>query len=308
MQSLEVYTTILLYHGITATPSFGIENFSKKHLPVKEFEAQMEYLARNANVITLCEMVKILQGNYTIPQHTVSVTFDDSFRNIYKVALPVLRRYKIPATFFVSTGFVGTNKRFWVDLVEHYINKTSTDQLEVLFGGDVKQFEVKTNENKITAIVAIKSVLKKMKPVERDSFISALKCATKVTDNGDDVLNYLNLTWEDVCELDDPPFYVVGGHSDNHEILSNINVDNLKREICECKNKLQERLGHTIDQFAYPEGQSEHFNEKVISELKKEGITICPSAIHGVNYRGTDPFHLKRIMVGLMGEKFPFWE
>ena len=305
-QSLESYATILLYHGVTAVHSSGIENFSKKHLPVKEFEEQMEYLAQNANVITLCELVKLLQGNVKVPQHTVSVTFDDSFKNIRKIALPILKRYQIPATFFVATGFIGTSKRSWADLVEHFINKTALDYLEVPISGDIKKFELKTNKNKIMAIVEIKSMLKMMKPIERDSFVSSLECITQVVDKSNDVINYENLTWDDICELDAPPNYVVGGHTVNHKIMSYLSEDELNYEICECKNNLEAHLGHPIDQFAYPEGQPEHFNEKVISVLKKEGIRICPSAVHGVNYHGTNPFYLKRVMVGFMGIKFPF--
>ena len=204
-QSLESYATILLYHGVTAAHSSGIENFSKKHLPVKEFNVQMEYLAQNANVIALSELVELLQGNVKVSQRTVSVTFDDSFKNIRKIALPILKQYQIPAIFFVSTGFIGTSRMFWVDCVEHLINKTALDYLEIQISGDLRQFELKTSEDKITAVVAIKSLLQMMKSIERDSFISSLECITKVEDKGNDVVNYENLTWDDICELDTPP-------------------------------------------------------------------------------------------------------
>ena len=55
-----------------------------------------------------------------------------------------------------------------------------------------------------------------------------------------------------------------------------------------------------------PEGWTEHFNEYSISVLKKAGIKICPTAIRGFNDHKTDPFYLKRIMVGFRNILFPF--
>lgn len=80
----------------------------------------------------------------------------------------------------------------------------------------------------------------------------------------------------------------------------------LPSEVWGCKKDLEKHLGHGVDLFSYPEGQAEHFDQRVIRELKSAGITICPSAVHGVNGRGEDPFYLKRVMVGFMGERFPF--
>ena len=297
---------ILLYHGVTSSPSFGIENFSAKHLPVKEFDLQMGFLKQNTTILTLRTLLEHLKREVPLAPNSVAITFDDSYKNIHDVVLPILKRYRIPATFFISTGFVGTKKMFWVDQVEHMINMSCRESIELSLNSGLKRFSLRTPSEKISTIIEIKAAAKQMSPHERNRTLISLQDCTGVKDNGDAVANYTNLTWDDVCELDEPPFYEVGGHTVNHEIMSYLSEKQLRCEVRECKKTIEIHLGHTIDLFSYPEGQLDHFNESVILELKQAGITICPSAVPGINRQGTDSFYLRRNMVGFMGNEFPF--
>ena len=306
MQNRESSAIILLYHGVTNQSSTGIENFSKKHLPYDEFKTQIRYLKNNTNVLTLRELSERLQRKEALLPNSVTVTFDDSFRNIHDVALPVLKKYQVPATFFISTGFIGANRLFWVDMVEHFINKTRHDYIEIMIFGKMKGFSLATSSEKITAVIEIKKALKQMGPDKRNKILSSLQECTDVPDNSDPAPNYANLSWEDVRNLDTPPSYEVGSHTVNHEVLSTLEEELLHYEIEQSIKDLEGHLGHPIDLFSYPEGQSEHFNDHVIAIIKKARIKICPTAISGINYPGADPFHLKRMMVGFMGEEFPF--
>ena len=72
---------ILLYHGVTSSKSFGIENYSKKHINIKLFEKQMKFLKKNRTVVPLRKIRQI--------KNSVAITFDDTFKNVYTNALPV---------------------------------------------------------------------------------------------------------------------------------------------------------------------------------------------------------------------------
>ena len=114
---------ILLYHGVTESKSNGIENCSNKHIQSIEFEKQMKWIDENKNVVSM--------RNIKDEPNSVAVTFDDTFKNIHDVALPILKKYNIPATFFITTSFIDSEKIFWVDELEHMINFSIKNEIEL---------------------------------------------------------------------------------------------------------------------------------------------------------------------------------
>ena len=69
---------------------------------------------------------------------------------------------------------------------------------------------------------------------------------------------------------------------------------------------LEFNLNEKIVHFSYPEGQENHYNQRVIDKLKASKIVCSPSAIHGINDHENDLFNLYRIMPGFMGIPFPY--
>ena len=101
--------TVLLYHRVTDSVrdllTTGIE----------QFERQMALLRRHFQVISLAEIFS-LDAVPRTDRPLVCVTFDDGYLDNYLNAAPILRRHEIPAAFFVSTGIVGTQRRFPHDI------------------------------------------------------------------------------------------------------------------------------------------------------------------------------------------------
>ena len=69
---------ILLYHGVTDAASEGIENYSRKHISLEDFEAQISYVAKKLNSISLREMAEALAAGRELPAGTVAISFDDT--------------------------------------------------------------------------------------------------------------------------------------------------------------------------------------------------------------------------------------
>lgn len=93
---------VLLYHSIDDNDVFH-------SLSPKIFRKQMDYLKKNGyNVIKLAELERMLSEKTEIPRKTVVLTFDDGFLSHYNNALPILKEYGFPATFFVCTGLLGS--------------------------------------------------------------------------------------------------------------------------------------------------------------------------------------------------------
>ena len=303
---------ILLYHGVTSAQSQGIENFSGKHVLAKEFKKQMEYLSRNQNVVSLREGTRLLNQENSDDKDYVCVTFDDTYENMYTDAFPILKEAKVPATFFISTGYIDSQKMFWTDKLENIFNICEPGNYSIDNEKIKKEFILSEDnllEDKIRSTREVKAVIKKeCTPSQRDKIIEDLSTSLGVPEyeNSKNTSNYHNLTSQQIKEISDHELFDIGGHSVNHEILSFLSEEEIKHEVEESIRCLESVTGKKIDLYSYPEGQRHHYNDMVISILKKNGIEICPSAVHGINEGKTSPFHLKRVMVGFESVKFPY--
>lgn len=107
----------ILYAGKKILPSRGVSVLmyhsvgdNKEFFTVSPgvFEREIKYLTdHNYRIIPLSQLVASLKEHAPIPTHTVVLTFDDGYADNYSEVFPVLRRYHVPASIFISTSFVG---------------------------------------------------------------------------------------------------------------------------------------------------------------------------------------------------------
>jgi len=105
-----VPNNILIYHR------FNDDRYPSTNTTLKQFEEQIQYLKNNHyKFITLSE----LMANPKMNEKSVSITVDDAYKSFYEFGFPVLKKYDIPATLFLSTGSVGSFEHLtWDQLKE----------------------------------------------------------------------------------------------------------------------------------------------------------------------------------------------
>jgi peptidoglycan/xylan/chitin deacetylase (PgdA/CDA1 family) len=87
------------------------------------FEKQLAYLkAKKYEVVLLSELVRRLEKKESIA-NTVVLTFDDGYADNYEIAFPLLKKYSLPASIFLTTGNVGTVSENTVDAHLPYLTK-----------------------------------------------------------------------------------------------------------------------------------------------------------------------------------------
>lgn len=305
-EELDSHLTILLYHGVTDSKSKGIENFSGKHINAKEFSRQMLFIKENCNILSLDDIVDIKTRKDKWPKKSVAVTFDDGFKNNYTTAAPILKDLEIPATFYVCSGMIETNKMFWVDKIEDCINLTKNNEINILLD-EQTHFKLDTRAEKIFAVNHIKSFCKMVDVPTKERVLESLEKLTDVQPRTSNADNYQMMSWAELKSLNDDPLFTIGGHTLYHDIMSaHDNEEKMFKDIELSKGLLEFNLNQKIIHFSYPEGQKNHFNQKVIDKLKDSNIVCSPSAIHGLNSDSNDLFNLNRIMPGFMNTPFPF--
>ncbi len=284
---------ILLYHGVTREPmQHGIANCSRKHLTAEVFARQMAQLEKEYTVMGLSELLKV-RTNGVLPPRAVAVTFDDGFANNCTVALPILVEHKIPATFFLTSGFVDTPRIFWVDKLEYLINETELP--EAILPSLDRTFSLRSLEEKEAALKTIKLLLKTT-PGLTESVIKEMELSCEVSPRYD-YEDYQTLTWNQIHQMRETGLCQFGAHTVDHPVLSHLPRREKERQIGASKAALESKLGTSVELFAYPEGETRHFDDETIELLKSAGFRHAVTAVPGLNTQSTGDFHLRRGMV-----------
>ncbi len=106
---------VLIYHHVSNTTP------KSTSISPEDFEAHLNYLESNQfKVVPLTDLTDAIRKNQPLPDKTVAITFDDSYRDVYESAYPILKKRGWPFTFFVNTDSVGKGKLFvtWDQLRE----------------------------------------------------------------------------------------------------------------------------------------------------------------------------------------------
>jgi peptidoglycan/xylan/chitin deacetylase (PgdA/CDA1 family) len=293
--TLDGCLTIFLFHGVIERQQHQVRNYTRKHLPVADFEAMLEGVGRAGRAMSMDDVVGICRSGESFPKGAFAITFDDGFENNLTVARPVLSRLGIPATVYVTSGFIDENAMSWIDRIEYAMELVSTGVLTLPWSEGSVSFT--TTAEKIAVLGDIRTHVKSMPDLDVDAFVSGVfrqlnmeevRSSTEQLDQ--------KMTWDQVREWCGDGFSV-GGHSHSHAILSFLSPSELAREIDVSLKMLSEKAGIVTPHYSYPEGLAHCYSDSVIRMLKDRGITCCPTAIDGINQPGADPFHLRRVMV-----------
>ncbi|NOZ34228.1 MAG: polysaccharide deacetylase family protein [Chlorobi bacterium] len=109
---------ILTYHQVSKVfnPQFNHKNV---WLSADIFEEQLKQFKTKYKVLSLPEAIKRLKQN-KITETTFVLTFDDGDISVEHTIAPLLEKYKIPATFFINSAYLDTNKSYWF-VLDYYI-------------------------------------------------------------------------------------------------------------------------------------------------------------------------------------------
>jgi len=125
---------ILMIHGVMDEVNDQAWIPLRPQLSRKKLDDYLRFLSKRYNFMSLEDAVDMLGGNKAMLPYSMVLTFDDGYRNNLTHALPILRKYKAPATFFIPTGFVGHPKPFWFDRLDFALQHADVNGREVNVG------------------------------------------------------------------------------------------------------------------------------------------------------------------------------
>lgn len=97
---------VLYYHRIAQKEEF-VNNLSKHmYVDLDFFDKQIKFLKKFYNFVSEKNITEALENGLSLPNYSIWITFDDGYKDNYINAYPILKKYNIPATFFVTTGYI----------------------------------------------------------------------------------------------------------------------------------------------------------------------------------------------------------
>jgi peptidoglycan/xylan/chitin deacetylase (PgdA/CDA1 family) len=274
--------SILIYHRVYLQQDALFPHESTEEV----FDRQMRLLTACFHVMPLGEAIEGLR-NGKLPPRAACVTFDDGYADNAEVALPILQRYGIPATFFVATRFLNGG-RMWNDTVIELVRRAPGDKLD-LSQIALGRFEIGSIPQRRQVIHHLLDKLKYLPPDSRQSTVEALCGLIPVV-----LPNNLMMTTDQVRDLHNAGMEI-GGHTASHPILARMENNAASADIATGKEDLESIIGARVRFFAYPNGKpGRDYLPDHVTMVKKLGFDAAVSTAHGAAGKETDPYQLPR--------------
>lgn len=272
----------LMYHRVLSNN----DAFLKGTVNAKQFEEQVRFLSSNFNILSLSEAIQKLKSG-ELPPRAVCITFDDGYADNYEVALPILKRSGVVATFFIATGFLDGGC-MWNDAIIEALRRTQERELNLQSIG-VGNYSILSEKDRSSASQALIQHLKYRNIDERENAINQILECANIT-----LPKNLMMSTGQVKALFKEGMEV-GAHTVNHPILTSIDSLEVKRELLENKLQLEGIIGEKVNVFAYPNGfPNKDYTKDHVELVKTAGFLGAVSTAWGVAEKNTDEFQLPR--------------
>jgi peptidoglycan/xylan/chitin deacetylase (PgdA/CDA1 family) len=278
---------VLCYHRIGMK---GIPLFSE--LPPALFEAQMRYVRRRYRVLSLDELCQEMEKP-SRKEDAVAVTFDDGYRDLHTHALPVLRKYQIPATIFLPLVSIETGQVPWYDRVFLALKVFPKDELEIVLDRP-RHFPLVSLRARLETAAEIIQYLRTLPDHRRREYCAALEEQVVLPQ---DELKDRMLTWGQIRAMGGEGI-TFGSHTMTHPAVSQLTESQLESELGESKRVLENRLGSPAVHFAYPFGKPADCGTAALPFLVRNGYRSAATTVEGVNEPGDNCYQLRRSQVG----------
>lgn len=97
---------VLMYHR------FNHPEYSDTSISKEKFEKQIKFLInQKIEILPLTDLLKYFEDQKDLPKKSVFITIDDAYKSFYQHAFPLLKKYKLPFSIFVSSKYISDDKK-----------------------------------------------------------------------------------------------------------------------------------------------------------------------------------------------------
>jgi peptidoglycan/xylan/chitin deacetylase (PgdA/CDA1 family) len=239
---------ILRYHSIQDRPEEYANTIGCTSIHATSiFQRHMELIAKRFSVVSMDDVALFLKGEKSLPQRAVAVTFDDGYKDNFRIAAPILNRLGIPGAFYVLVDSVDRSKAPWYCLLRHAFMTSRKQNWRNPTSGMVH--ELTDSEAREGAFLSATEICAKSSVPAREVMMQNTVGALEAEPfpNESDLM----MTWDDARALAKSG-HIVGSHTMTHPNLAQVPAVDARGELSESKLKLEKELGIPVKHFAYP--------------------------------------------------------
>lgn len=281
---------ILGYHRVAEPPHdpFGL------CISPAAFEMHLQVLSEIACPVSLQDLRQGLRKGH-LPRNAVVITFDDGYSDVFHTALPLLKKYNIPATLFVTAGSLG--QPFWWDELERIVYASANlPELIASLPEPLRRSRMPASGNgqgdaqiKESLLRMLSRRMQDWPAPEIERVINRLRGASGLKQTVS--LQPRAVTRDELRLLSDAGLFEIGSHTVSHPDLPNLSPEKQREEIENSKSEIESVVGRPVSSFSYPNGR----NTKTLRPLLlSAGYQCACTSVNDLVTRGTDPFELPR--------------
>lgn len=278
--------TVLMYHRVLPEARCSDYPFASLAMPRGAFAAQVRWLVAHGEVLTLAAALAREGGRGRRP--LFALTFDDGYDDAGAGVAEVLEDAGVRGTFFVSTGFVGTDRLLWFDRAALLFAAVP----EPVRHGIVAQVcgEQRLDERPRGAAdgASWTRYLKGCRPAERAAILSSLQLAAGGPPPTD---GFRALSVERLVELHRNG-HEIGSHTVSHAMLPELDEQTLRVELEDARAAIASWIGAGVPGFCYPNGDHD---ERTVAAVVRTGHAYACTTRGGLHAAGGDPYRIRRV-------------
>ena len=296
--------TILMFHRVTEV-FFDVSLLVKR----KTFEECLKYITQSYPVISMDFLSQNFDTWENIPDDSFVITFDDGWIDFHDTAYPILSRLKVPATVYLTTGFVSSKCSYWQErlndlLLQILANKKVFLKKDNIISTPEVNLKLKDLISKGEDTQIIFKFIGYLKKCTHDIILKTIsdlevhlkEYSIKSVENR----HRFFVNWDELNSIKEADISF-GSHTVNHPILTNEQTDVIEDEINSSKEIIEKETGRGVFHFCYPNGNYNDEIRRVVSESYK---SAC-STRAGFVSKSSDIYSLNRI--GINEEMVSGW-
>ena len=251
---------ILAYHGVCQTEPL---KFNTLFITQKNFETHLQFYTRYFNMVSVDDFY---QQCFSADKFNLCLTFDDGFANSYNYVLPLLEKYRVPATFFVPAVSASGYNILWNDILS-IAGKYGPES--IIFKG--KPYQKAANRQYCNADgLSLNVELRQTGFAEKAELIGLLDKLCPFRGHHQYQDYWLQMSAVQIKQASESPFVTIGAHGYYHNDLAGIPPADAAIEMGQSKQYLECLINKPINSTAFPYGS---YDYSVLTAAKTCGYT-----------------------------------